>query len=286
MTGTPGLSSFQFRRVTACFGLLLLTASWSGAFQEPSGNFERGLAYFRQERYTDALPLFEKAAALAPDSADTWHVLGLTLLKLNAYARAVDPLRRACELEAREGDACYLEGRTLYLLARYDEAEEPLAKALRGAPAGDQPKIQRAIALNLNKSGKAAEAEEHFRAAIRAYQPAGNTHEDPRFDYGSFLVRQGRAGEALDPLQKALAASPRSAAINGETGRALLDLNRPSEALPYLRNAAAYDPTAWSLRMLLGKTLLRLGRTEEGERELREASEGWAKTGQGSSKVQ
>ncbi len=127
--------------------------------------------------------------------------------------------------------------------------------------------------------GDGAEAERHFHAAIHAYSAGdGSVHsrEDPRLDYGAFLVRQGRAAEALAPLEQALAAFPLSPQVNAELGRALLDLDRPQDALPRLQKAVEIDPKAWTVRMLLGKAYLRLGRSEEGERELRIGREGWA----------
>jgi Flp pilus assembly protein TadD len=132
------------------------------------------------------------------------------------------------------------------------------------------------------------EAERHFLEAIRSYRPDAGAPEDPRVDYGAFLVRQGRAEEALEPLKLALSAQPISArfgslAANRDLGRALLDLDRPSAALPYLEKAVVADPAAWNIRMLLGKTYLRLGRMEDGERELRAGREGWAKADHGSS---
>jgi tetratricopeptide (TPR) repeat protein len=279
---------FRFVRIWVRFGLLLNIGMYGGAQPTPDDdNYSRGVAYLHEGRLNEALPFLVKATALSPDSADAWKALGLTHLGLKHYAEAIDPLRHACERSSGEEDACYLAGRTLSLLARYDEAVEPLEKALRTAAQGqDQAKVNRAIALNLANLGNAVEAERHFHAAIRADRPATDAREDPRLDYGAFLIRQGRAGEALEPLKQTLATSPNSPAGNAETGRALLDLDRPAEALPYLQRAVAIDPQAWNVRMLLGKAYLRIGRSADGERELRKGREGWATANAGSSKVQ
>jgi tetratricopeptide (TPR) repeat protein len=210
---------------------------------------------------------------------------GLTLLRLQDYSAAVDPLRRACELEPGGEDACYLAGRTLFLLGRYDEAEAPLEAARSRATAEERAKVYRALALNADKLANYAEAERRFLTAIRSFRPSGGTTQDPRLDYGAFLVRQGRAGEALEPLRGSLSARSDSAAANAELGRAFLDLDRPGEALPWLEKAVRIDPRAWSARMLLGKAYLRVGRAEEGQRELSKGRDGWAKEDHGSSTV-
>ena len=277
-----------FRRSSLVCALLCVAGNMSTG--QPTSDYDRGMICFREGRLQEARPLFEAAARRTPDSADVWKALGLTLLRLNDYAAAVDPMRRACELRAAGDDACYLEGRILFLLARYDESIAPLEKARRNAappnPAGeDLSRIDRALALSWDKLGNAAEAERRFIAAIDHYRASAQTREDPRIDHGAFLVRQGRAGEAIEPLALALAANPKSFAANLESGRAFLDLDRAADALPYLERAAAIEPASSTAQMLLGKTLLRAGRAEEGERILRQARKRWDAANQGSSSV-
>jgi Flp pilus assembly protein TadD len=142
------------------------------------------------------------------------------------------------------------------------------------------------MALNSEMLGDAANAESEFHEAIRLYPAQSAGAEDPRLDFGAFLVRQGRASEAIDPLRQALARSPLSAKANGELGRALLDLGRPEEAPAFLEKSVEADPGGWAIRMLLGKAYLRLGRTPDGERELRLGREGWAQADHGSSTIQ
>ena len=272
-----------------CFVLLCAAILCLGQEHRPAdavANYTRGVACFREGRLEEARDALAKTVLSAPDWADAWKALGLDLLRMTAYSAALDPLHRACALAPAEDDACYLEGRTLFLLARYDEAAAPLEKARRNAAAEDQARAERSVALNFDKLGNANEAERHFLASLRLYLPDASGHEDPRLDYGVFLLRQGRAGEAIEPLKQALHANPGSLTASVELGRAMLDLELPEKALPYLEKAVAMDPKAWSVRMLLGKTYLRLGRSAEGERELRIAGDDGAKANYGSSKVQ
>ncbi len=282
-------SVIRIARASVCVVLLLATgrlmAAQQGPVDDSRANYNLGITYFRQGRLKEARPFLEKATTLSPRAQDAWMALSLVLLGLNDYAGAAGPLQHACEL-ASENDACFLEGRTLFLLARYDEAVKPLEKAMRSASAQDQPKIHRAAALNFDKLGNSAEAEKYFRSAIAMYQAREGSNQDPRLDYGAFLVRQGRAAEALEPIEHTLKTSPLSARANAELGRALLDLNRAQDALPRLQRAVELDPHTWTMRMLLGKAYLRLGRAEEGERELRLGREGWTRDNHGSSKVQ
>jgi tetratricopeptide (TPR) repeat protein len=284
-----------FRLAPLASALLCLDVAGISCVGQTVSDYDRAMVLLREGRFQQARSLFEAAARLTPDSADVWKGLGLTLLRLNDYAAAADPLRHACDLRSTGDDACYLEGRTLFLLARYDESITPLEKARRGAGQPDSSgpnssgeevsRIERALALSWDKLGNAREAERWFAAAIEHHRGISAAREDPRIDYGAFLVRQGRASEAVKPLGLALAANPNSYGANFETGRALLDLDRSGDALPYLERAAAIDPDSSAAQMLLGKTLLRVGRAEEGQRILAQARKRWDATNQGSSKV-
>jgi Flp pilus assembly protein TadD len=250
---------------------------------DPDANYYLGLAYHRQGQIGKARPILERAVRLAPANAEFWKALGTVQVAGNDLRSAVVSLGKACALAPLGGENCYLQGRVLYSAGRYEEAREPLDKALAAAAPEDLAKVHRALALNFEALWLPPDAERHFRDAMRYYRDSLKSPEDPRVAYGAFLVRHGRATEALEPLQRAVAASPDSARAYSELGRALLDLDRPQAALPALQRAVELDPNRWAVRMLLGKLYLRLGRTEEGEREIRISAEGLAKPVYGSS---
>src|SRR6202042_61344 len=102
-------------------------------------------------RLKEALPFLDKATILSPRDPESWMALSLTLLGLSDFTGAAGPLQHACDLAPGGENACYLQGRNLFLLGRYDEAVKPLEKAMRSAPAQDQAKIERAVALNFDK---------------------------------------------------------------------------------------------------------------------------------------
>ena len=243
------------------------------------------LTRFRQERQREALPYLERATRLQPANPAPWKLSGLVFLGANDFQRASVALERACALEPNSEDSCYLYARSLFLLGRYEGAVTPFEQALRAAPPSSQAAVHRATALDLDELGSFEDAERHFREAVRLYGPAGRTEPDPRVDYGAFLVRQGRAREALDLLRAAVSASPKfrprqrgartGAAGIGPSGR----VARP------LSKAVELDPKGWSTRLLLGRAYLRLGRTEEGQREMRLGRDGLARQDYGSTKI-
>jgi Flp pilus assembly protein TadD len=253
---------------------------------DPDANYYLGMTYFRDGRPREALPFLERATRLSPSKPSAWKALGLVLLGANDYRSASVALSRACALDPADEDSCYLQGRSLFVLGQYGDAVQPFEKAMQAAPPANRAAVHRATALNFAELGLNQDAERHFREAMRLYRPStGASQPDPRLDYGSFLIRQGRTQDALEMLQQSATAAPGSARAHAELGRALLELDRPAEALAQLKNAVDLDPTGWAARLLLGKAYLRLGRTAEGERELRLGREGWTKQDYGSSKV-
>jgi Tfp pilus assembly protein PilF len=215
------------------------------------------------------------AVAAAQQSQDeierelaAWMKVGLARAGRGELEAAAEAFRRACSLAPKDEDACYYYGRNLFALNRYGDAVEPLEKALRAAAKDRRWRVHRALARNFEWLDRAADAERHFREAVRLGRGRASQAEDPRVDFGSFLYRQGRTLEALKPLEEAAGSKPASPRAYAELGRVFLQLERVQEAAAALEKAVETDPRDWSARLLLGRAYLRLGRREAGEREL------------------
>jgi tetratricopeptide (TPR) repeat protein len=184
---------------------------------------------------------------------------------------------RACALAPGEADACYYAGRTFHMLGDFEEARRALEQALAHAPDEGKAKIHRAAALNFVALGQVEAAEVHFQAAVRLHSDRTPGPGDPRVDYGAFLVRQGRPGDALRQLEQAVKAKADSPRAHAELGKALLDSGKPEAAARSLARAVALDPSAWAVRLILGRTYQQLGRALEAERELALGRKGWSR---------
>ncbi len=221
------------------------------------------------------LLLFAPGQAAGPQTAREWKELGLKLAAGTKLESAVSPLAKACDLAPKDEEACYYLARTLFTLDRYEEAREPFEKALRAASKETLARVHRAAALNFVALTSPDDAERHFREAVRLNRAPEPRDEDPRIDYGAFLFRQGRTGEALPLLEQVVQRLPRSGRAHTELGRVLLHLGKHNAAAASLEKAVALDPGSSTARLLLGKTYLELGRTEEGEKQLRLGQEAW-----------
>jgi Flp pilus assembly protein TadD len=107
--------------------LVLLNAAQN---QADLGDWERARRYA------------EGAAALIPEDATPWLLLGRFQMRQEKFADAVAPLREAARRAPDQGTIQYYLGKSLVAAGRRREAEEPLRAALRSNP---PPEVRRDV---------------------------------------------------------------------------------------------------------------------------------------------
>ena len=93
-----------------------------------------GFLYAQQDRRREALALFDRAAALAPDNAEYAFNRGFLLQELNDHEAAIEAFRRALDIHADHDRALYGLGLSLIALKRLDEAVAPLERNTKLQP--------------------------------------------------------------------------------------------------------------------------------------------------------
>jgi tetratricopeptide (TPR) repeat protein len=235
---------------------LLLTAA-AQADDDPAELYRQGMRLMGQQQPQAAIALFQRSLQLRPNDAGTWATLGVAYSSLGDYQHAEEPFHKACLLKPLLPDACLYFGRTLYLLDRFEPALDVLHRAEGNDPQNAQ--IRRVEALCLAALGRASEAEAAFREAVRLGNGAAAA-DDPAIDYAVFLFHQGRAEQALGPLESAIKQHADVARAQLELGCVLLALDRLEEAAKHLERAVALDPGSQRAHLLLGKVYLRMGK--------------------------
>jgi superkiller protein 3 len=240
--------------------------AWS---QDAGELFRQGARLFDERQLDAAIAAFQRSVELQPEYAPAWKALGVVYASRGDYERAETPFRNACERKPSLSDACLYYGRTLYLLNRFQAAIPVLHRTLQQEPRNAE--AYRLLALSLEALGRAADAGDAFREAVR-WNRVSSPDEDPGIDYGVFLTRQGHPEQAIDPLEAALKRHPDAARGHLELGCTLLELDRLTDAAGHLEKSIALNPGAARAHLLLGKVYLRLGRTEAAEEHLRQGS--------------
>jgi protein O-GlcNAc transferase len=240
------------------------------AWQDADEFFRQGGRFFAENNLDSAIAAYRRGLELRPAYAPAWKALGVVYASRGEFEGAETSFRNACERQPSLPDACLYQGRTLYLLNRFQPAIEVLRRSLQRER--ENSEAYRLLALSLEALGQSVEAGDAFRQAVRLNR-GSPPNEDPGIDYGIYLFRQGRAEDAVDPLESVLKRHPDAARAHLELGCIQLALDRLPEAAAHLERSLALDPGAARAHLLLGKVYLRQGKPQAAEEHLRLGSQ-------------
>ncbi len=213
--------------------------------------YKLGVSLLEQRRAVEAIPQLRRAAELDPGNAQYWKALGVAFAATGDYRGSLEPFRRACALNEKLPDACYYSGRAYYAADRYREALAPLGKALHHDTL--LARAEAAVGQCLEALGEDAEAEQRFLSALRRSDASRSI---AGLAYGRFLVRRGRASEALPILEAAQ--TPESAEARWELAFALFQADRLAPSITQLERVLQLDPRHEAARPLLERARRRL----------------------------
>ena len=217
----------------------------------------RGTSLCSLGRQAEALACFERALALAPESAQVWMDKGVCLMDLGRLDEALACHDRALALRPDYAWAEINKANVLDRLGRHEEALACCDRAIALRPR-EAPGCFNKGSL-LYDLGRFAEA---FACHDQAVQ------NDPRHarawrGRGHDLRQLGRLREAVESYERGLAIEPTDASAWMALGQAYGMSKRPQEALAAFDRSLALDPGfagTWSDK---GVALEMLGRFEE-----------------------
>jgi tetratricopeptide (TPR) repeat protein len=192
----------------------------------------RGKALAAQQKYAEAVPLFERATQLAPRSFDAWANLGRAYNETGRHGPDVDAYDHALALDSQQNWVWNNKGNALRDLKRPEEALTAYERAITLDPTF-------AIAW----SGK-----------------------------GSALYDLKRYEEALAAYERAITLDPTNAVAWSGKGSALNNLKRYEEALAAYERALTLGETAlrWNNKAYPLRALGRIAGAEAAERRAKE----------------
>lgn len=213
--------------------------------EESLGQYVLGRTAIAQGKHEEAVVALARATRLNPKYGAAWAALGDAYLGLKDERKAreslgkaaalpdagADVFRRLAELESRDG--------------RHAQALAARERAIALAPAD--------VDLRL--------AQARTYAALGRWQDSGNAareaqklapkNVDPLLLAAEAAHRQGKNGEAIQTLKRALEIQPDSYEVNFKLGRSLADNNIYDEALTYLEKASRLDDRADAPHLLI-----------------------------------
>jgi len=227
-----------------------------------------GLVLFSRARDAGApaVAAFERAIALAPDTAEFHYRLGLARLESEQYTVAVEPLRRATTLAPERTGWRLPLAKALHRTGDAGGAVEALGSVVRGRPSPAEVAMARALMEQISDPfggfPKTAEAklEEGLRYLkdLDAPQHAILSFEEILQDYPDLAVvhallglayqRLDDAGRAVDEFKQAIERAPRDGKNQLYLGELYLSRQRPDAARAAFEKAVALHPlldAAW-----------------------------------------
>lgn len=211
-----------------------------------------GGALAEQQRFEEAIALYERAAQMEPGLPEPLINLGVVHHLEKDHAGALNYLRAALERDPENADARVNLGRVLIAAGDLDQAAHHLAKALERAPKHADAHNQMGIVLK--RRGRLPAAERHFREAIRLEPDSAEALNN----LGAVMEDRGRTDEAIQYYLAAIGAMPEpSAHVN--LGRVFVRRGQDEEAVAHLERALELDPESAYAHRELGRILLRRG---------------------------
>lgn len=186
-------------------------------------------AAFAEDRSERAIELLERALAVCPDFADATESLGVILGRLGRTEEAIAWMKRLLEVEPSSVMAHSNLSLFYNKIGDIEAAERHLAEATRasfagGAPA--DPAVEAAAEAEAREADR-SRREEMFRRVLEI------DPDDPlaHFGLGELAVERERFADAVDHLERAIAADPGHSAAMLALGAALEGLDDRDRAL-------------------------------------------------------
>jgi len=216
------------------------------------------------EEYTAA------ARMRTPSAKDLLHVAQNYIL-LNDTADAEKWMNRAIQLDEADADIWYGLGRLKYSDQKFESAIKCFQRTLQIEPRSVKAENNLGLAyeaLNRNEDAMAA-----YRAAIDLEKTSAHPSEQPIFNLGAILLKNGDPGQAERLLRQAILIAPKDPEIHEKLGDLCAQRRQFDEARVEYQKAIAISPNNGSLHYLLAQTYKREGLKNEADIEFSRASE-------------
>lgn len=221
-----------------------------------------GQTLLAEEKYSDALAVYQKLSDLMPDDADTYLRLGQIYRELNKLDLAEQSLLKARQYEPGSPEVMYNEAMLYEAQGRYDDAIRVLSDAVTGLKSGSTvlPSRRRSLAILYQQLGQLYRDAQNFSAAINTYGELGGLGDEEDRRARILIMDTYRAEKdlpkALEAAKEAVAKYPSDPGIvtsnalllgeNGQTDQAVKILQgqltkAPADRDTYLNIAQVYE---------------------------------------------
>ena len=185
----------------------------------------------------EALPIVERAVALARTNPEAAHMLGVCHLQAGNLASGIEALKKAVMLAPANSAILNHLGVALCQSSKTGEGITALQSAVKLSPAFGEARNNLAHALN--QAGDLAGAAREYGQVTRLTPQLTPAWQG----LASALHKSGDVQAALAAAREASDRFPGHSGFHASIGRILMDLRQPREAEAAFRKALALDPS-------------------------------------------
>src|SRR5271165_56609 len=204
---------------------------------------QRGLGQtlLSEEKYQEALGVYQKLADVMPDDSDVYLRLAQIYRELHQMDKAEDNLVKARQLAPGSLEVMYNEAMLYQAQGRFEDAIRVLSDAVTGIKAERSvlPTRRRSLAILYQQLGQLYRDTQNYQAAIFTYDELGHLGEDEDKRARLLVMDTYRAAKdlpkALANGQDAVAKYPGDAAIRTSDALLLGENGQTDEAVKILR---------------------------------------------------
>jgi len=241
---------------------------------EPSEvSHQRGLGQtlLAEEKYSDALTVYQRLADLLPDDPDVYLMLGQIYRELHQMDKAEDALVKARQFSPGSLDVMYNEAMLYQAQGRFDDAIRVLSEAVtevKGQSAS-MPSRRRFLSVLYQQLGQLYRDTQNYQAALNTYEELGHLGDDEDRRARLLIMDTYRMSKDLPKAmlagKEALAKYPKDAEIKSSYALLLGETAQTDEAVKLLRSQLNKTPADRDIQLNIAQIYERARRYKEAE---------------------
>jgi len=204
---------------------------------------QRGLGQtlLSEEKYQDALKVYQRLADLMPDDSDVYLRIAQIYRELHQLDKAEETLTKARQYLPGSLDVMYQEAMLYRAQGRSEDAIRVLSEAVAGLKnqSDQMPSRRRNLAVMYQQLGKLYTETENYQAAVYTYEELGHLGEEEDRRARLLLMETHRSAKdlpkALQTGKDALAKYPNDNSIRSSYALLLGEAGKTEEALALLK---------------------------------------------------
>src|SRR5690348_2018689 len=240
---------------------------------------ERGLGQtlLAEEKYSDALVVYQKLVDLMPDDSDVYLRLAQIYRELHQLDHAEENLLKARQYAPGSVEVMYNEAMLYEAQGRYEDAIRVLSDAVSGLKSQSTvlPSRRRSLAILYQQLGQLYRDSQNFQAAVFTYEELGRLGEEEDRRSRMLIMDTYRAAKdlpkALQAGKEALAKYPSDPGLRTSNALLLGENGQTDEAVKVLRSQLTKSEADREIYLNIAQVYERGRRYKEAEEAARTA---------------